>query len=171
MPKMTKIALLVGALALPAYADPPTGASSPDRLGSASALGAKADDGSSQLGAKSRTKPAASPHATKDTGAKDYRVDVDSSATDDKKAGAHKAKPGKAKPTSVKRGVSNRPGVDASAGTGTDHAVNGGINPEKSDQVGVGASVSGDDKARVQSGSGAGAGAEIDHTAAGSDRR
>src|SRR5690242_12353817 len=95
MGKMTKIALLLGALALPAYADPPaagasTGSdSAPAASAKSNALGAPADDGSSKLGAKSRVngrastgRVDASADASKDTSAKDYRVDVDASASD-----------------------------------------------------------------------------------------
>ena len=156
MGKMTKIALLVAALALPAYADPPATASS----GSAStSLGAPADDGSSQLGAKSGVKAHASAGAdshaaTADSDAKDYRVDVDANASD---------KDAKAKPSShrvkakAKRG---RASAVTRPNAGTAHAVNGGINPTASrdEKVGVGASVTGDDKAAASSAAGANAG-------------
>jgi hypothetical protein len=186
MGKMTKIALLVAALALPAYADPPS-------TGSAStSLGARADDGSSQLGAKSGVKAHASAgtdsHAATADSDKDYRVDVDANASDKDaktKASSHrvkaKAKRGKAR---VKASAVNKPNA------GTEHAVNGGINPTGDEKIGVGASVTGDDKANARSaagahdtgakagvnagasaGTGAGAGAEIDDTAAGSNRR
>ncbi len=223
MGKMTKMALLLGALALPAYADPPAGASTgSDSTPAASAktppLGAPADDGSSQLGAKAGVNAGSSvgadSHTPTASGDKDYRVDVDANATktdakDSKaKASSHrvkaKAKRGKAR---VKASAVNKPNA------GTDHAVNGGINPTGDEKVGVGASVSGDDKANASSaaganagdrdtgakaginankgdtrakaginankgvdtgasaGTGAGAGAEIDDTAAGSNRR
>ena len=219
MRKMTKIALLLGALALPAYADPPAaGASAGSENATAKAppLGAPADDGSSRLGAKAGVHPGASvgadSHAVNANDDKDYRVDVDANAatTDAKdskaKASSHrvkaKAKRGKAR---VKASAVNKPNA------GTDHAVNGGINPTADEKIGVGASVTGDDKANASSaagananardtgakaginasktgakagmnankgvdtgasaGTGAGAGAEIDDTAAGSNRR
>lgn len=216
MGKMTKIALLLGALALPAYADPPaagasTGSDTPAAASATSnALGAPADDGSAKLGAKSKVKRASSDRvdasASKDTSAKDYRVDVDASASDkDKKPAKTKARKHSAT-TGVKGDVGANPGdnkANASAAAGTDHAINGGINPHAGEEkVGVGASITGDDKARASSaaganagdrdtgakarintqkktsvdtgasaGTGAGAGAEIDDTAAGSNRR
>jgi hypothetical protein len=190
MGKMTKIALLLGALALPAYADPPAaGASAGSDSTAAPSLGARADDGSSQLGAKAGVHAHATAgadthaaNATGDTGAKDYRVDVDATASDkdakDSKAAA-KASSHRVK-AKAKRG---KAGVKASAvakpNAGTEHAVNGGINPTPGahqpgasatghenvgatatgdEQVGVGASVTGDDKARASSAAGANAG-------------
>jgi hypothetical protein len=233
MGKMTKIALLIGALALPAYADSPaTGASSgsdspPAASTNAPSLGAPADDGSSQLGAKSGVKARSSADEATHANAtgEDYRVDVDANAAekDSKaKASSHrvkaKAKRGKAKvkaasgTTGVNGDVGANPSdnkANASAATGTDHAINGGINPTTDHRpapsaagdkkVGVGASVTGNDKAAASSAAGAnagdrdigakagidtdkgrtgakagasaGTGAEIDDTGAGSDRR
>jgi hypothetical protein len=212
MGKMTKIALLLGALALPAYADPPAAGASagsgstPAASAKSNTLGAPADDGSSKLGAKPGVHAGASVDAdshaaSANNGARDYRVDVDANASDkDSKAAAKpsahrvksKAKRGKAR---VKASAVNKPNA------GTDHAVNGGINPTRDEKIGVGASVTGDDKAAASSaagananasdtgakpaintpkkgvdtgasaGTGAGAGAEIDDTAAGSNHR
>jgi hypothetical protein len=186
MRNMTKIALLLGALALPAYADPPASTpSAATKTGHAAKHKAKAKAPAKQDSAPATDSADADAHRLDATGKLGAPADDGSTKLGAKarvKAGSSSDSAGAR--TKADGSKDYRVDVDAKDSKAPRSAVNGGINPNHDeDKVGTGASVTGDDKVDASSapgekrihsntgasaGNGAGAGAEIDDTGAGS---